>query len=148
MALSQVNSHLDGKDFFIKTNRSTMENVFEFYEPQAILVDPLGTHHGVEKIKAYYERLYENAIEVKFDFSEDIHAPSKQVLCWTMTMRHPSVGGGKPILVEGCSVIFFSESGRAHYHRDYFDAGDMLFDPLPVIGWLTRSIKRFARGNQ
>jgi hypothetical protein len=54
-------------------------------------------------------------------------------------MRHARLRPGELLSLPGASVIKFEE--RIHYHRDYFDVGAMLYERLPVVGGLIRSIK-------
>jgi len=46
------------------------------------------------------------------------------------------------IVVPGVSVIHFGEKVTAQ--RDYFDVGAMLYERLPLIGWLLRWVKRMV----
>ena len=59
-------------------------------------------------------------------------------LRWTMHYRHPRLRRGQLIEVEGCSHLLWHE--KVYQHRDYFDAGALLYEHLPLmgtaIGWL------------
>ena len=56
--------------------------------------------------------------------------------------RHPRLARGAPIRVEGCSYLQWRD--KVHLHRDYFDAGALLYEHLPLlggtIGWLKRRL--------
>ncbi len=63
-------------------------------------------------------------------------------LRWTMTYRHPRLRGGAPIRVDGCSHLLWWD--KVYQHRDYFDAGALLYEHLPLMGgaiaWLKRRL--------
>ncbi|MNN86760.1 hypothetical protein D3C81_2042130 [compost metagenome] len=66
---------------------------------------------------------------------------SEGYLRWTLSYRHPRLAGGRPIRVTGCSHLLWSD-GRVYRHRDYFDAGALLYEHLPVFGALIAWLKR------
>lgn len=59
-------------------------------------------------------------------------------LRWTLHYRHPRLSRGQRIDVAGCSHLLWHE--KVYQHRDYFDAGALLYEHLPLmgpaIGWL------------
>ena len=61
------------------------------------------------------------------------------MVTWTMSLKHPRLNGGDPVIVPGSSLIRFRE--KVFYHRDYFDGGAMLYEQLPFIGMVIRAIK-------
>jgi hypothetical protein len=40
------------------------------------------------------------------------------------------------------SYLQFDKAGKVRYHRDYFDLGAMLYEHLPLLGSLVKTIKR------
>jgi hypothetical protein len=57
-----------------------------------------------------------------------------------MTMKHPAVAGGETVIVDGVSYVRF-EGDKAVYHRDYFDAGAMVYEHVPIVGSIVRYVK-------
>lgn len=43
--------------------------------------------------------------------------------------------------VEGATRLEFDETGKVCLHRDYFDLGAMLYEQLPLLGAVVRTIK-------
>ena len=58
----------------------------------------------------------------------------------TMHFRHPRLRGGAPISVDGCSHLLWRD--KVYQHRDYFDAGAMLYEHLPLMGGVIAWLKR------
>jgi ketosteroid isomerase-like protein len=134
------------QDFFNGTTRETMSRVDDFYAKDALFRDPVGEIRGVDGIRAYYARLYENLISIRFDFESEVGEGNEKVVTWVMHMRHKAVDGGKEVVLPGASHIRF-ENGRAVYHRDYFDMGAFLYEHIPVLGAGVRYVKKKVAGH-
>ena len=90
--------------------------------------------------RRYFAELYANVEALRFEFHGfDQVADGEGYLRWTMYYRHPRLRGGAEITVEGCSHLLWRE--RVYRHRDYFDAGALLYEHLPVMGCAIRWLK-------
>lgn len=70
------------------------------------------------------------------------------MVLWKMIMIAKKLNKGKPVTVEGDSHIRFGGAeGKAVYHRDYFDVGAMVYEHVPIVGGLTRYVKKKLHGN-
>ncbi len=116
------------------------EVVDEFYHEDIEFSDPVEKIKGRDGIKKYYSDMYRNVKDIKFNFSEMVSQGDTVVGIWVMTLRTDSLNDGEPFQVEGNSVIRFKD-GKAVYHRDYFDMGAMIYEKIPVVGWMVRKIK-------
>lgn len=47
--------------------------------------------------------------------------------------------------IHGSSHLRFGADGRVAYHRDYWDAGEQLYEQIPLLGGLLRLIKKRLR---
>ncbi len=129
--------------FFNAFNRDTMYLVEDFYDPQIKFYDPLVTIEGRDELRRYYEGMYEGVEWVRFHFKDEVSDGDQHVVFWTMVLKTKKMNGGKPISVEGNSHIRFGGAdGKAVYHRDYFDVGEMVYEHVPVVGWLTGHVKK------
>lgn len=126
---------------FTSLNKDNLDQLAVIYSEDIEFTDPLHTVHGLIELRRYFTELYAQVSELHFDFhGYDRLGPGQGYLRWTMTYRHPRLAHGKPIEVEGCSHLRWSE--KVFYHRDYFDAGALLYEHLPVFGALIRWLKR------
>lgn len=116
------------------------EVVDKFYHPDLEFSDPIVKVKGREAMKKYYSDMYKNVKEVRFDFNEFVSMGDTVVGVWVMTLKTDSLNGGEAFTVDGNSVIRFKD-GQAIYHRDYFDVGAMVYEKIPVIGWMVRKVK-------
>ena len=127
---------------FAALDASNLARLGELYSDDILFRDPLHEVRGLPAVRGYFGELYANISELRFDFyGFDQSAEGEGYLRWTMSYRHPRLRGGELIRVEGCSHLLWSD-GKVHRHRDYFDAGALLYEHLPVLGSLIRWLKR------
>ncbi|WP_300627534.1 nuclear transport factor 2 family protein [Pseudomonas sp.] len=111
------------------------------YSDDIVFADPLHEVHGLPELHRYFAQLYSNVEQLNFDFHGfDQTAEGEGYLRWTMSFRHPRLSGGKLIRVQGCSHLMWRD--KVYRHRDYFDAGALLYEHLPVLGGVISWLKR------
>lgn len=122
--------------------------MYELYTPDIVFIDPFCRVVGVEELESHFIKLYENVTACRFTFHERLMSGQQAYVTWTMQLTHPRLAAGRPVVVEGCSQLTFSSRSphRVCRHRDYFDAGEMLYEQLPAIGNLVRWLKRRVAG--
>ena len=123
-------------------NVNNLELLSEIYREDICFIDPAHTLQGIEELTAYFQRLYLRVKEVNFTFEPPLISENSATVRWQMCLIHPSLEKGKPITVDGCSAFECDAGGKVYFHRDYFDLGAMLYEHLPLIGPIMRSIKR------
>lgn len=111
----------------------------ELYSDDVEFQDPFHRIAGLPALRRYFGELYAQVESCSFEFEEEMVQGDRAVLMWTMSLTHPRLNGGAPVTVPGCTLIRFRD--QVFYHRDYFDAGAMLYEQLPLIGMLVRVIK-------
>jgi limonene-1,2-epoxide hydrolase len=139
-------SHPSISAFFNGFNKDTLHLLDEFYAPDVEFHDPVSEIRGIAGIRAYYSKMYENLISIRFDFDKEVEQGDEVFAPWVMHMRHKSIAGGKEIAVPGVSHFRF-KGGKAVYHRDYFDMGAFLYEHVPVIGAGVRYVKKKVAGH-
>lgn len=110
------------------------------YGAEVVFEDPFHRVEGLEALRAYCGRLYANVISCGFTFHERIVGADSSVVTWTMHLHHPRLNGGRPFDTPGCSHLRFRQ-GLVVLHRDYFDAGAMIYERVSAIGPVIRFIK-------
>lgn len=130
---------------FNQLNKDNLHILDDYYAKNLVFEDPLGKIEGLDSMKKYYAVMYENVTSIKFDFDQIIKDEKKYFFRWKMTLRSSKLNGGEDIVVEGGSMIFFNEEGLVSYHRDFFDMGAMIYEHIPLLRTVIKSIKnRFA----
>ncbi|SOE51833.1 FIG002994: Putative transcriptional regulator [plant metagenome] len=118
---------------FADLDADTLDRLPTLYTDDVRFRDPLHEIQGIQALHAYFEKLYANVESLRFDFQgmDEVRA-GEGYLRWVMTYRHPRIARGEPVQVEGCSHLLWRD--KVHAHRDYFDAGALLYEHLPLLG--------------
>ena len=133
---------------FNKLDNTCTEKLYSIYSSDIVFIDPLHRVEGIEALKRDFDALYANVIDCRFRFHHGLRDGDRGFVCWTMALRHRRLCKGRRIDVEGCSVLRFAspDGGKVVHHQDHFDAGALLYERLPLLGAVIRSIKRYAAG--
>jgi hypothetical protein len=127
---------------FAALDKDNLELLGDLYSEDIAFTDPLHDVHGLADLRRYFAELYANVQDLQFEFhSFDQVREGKGYLRWAMTYRHPRLGQGEPITVQGCSHLLWADN-KVFQHRDFFDAGALLYEHLPVMGRMIRWLKR------
>lgn len=124
-------------------NRDTLSlaRLSECYHQNITFLDPFHERHGLLALHDYFRELYENVHHIEFDFHDVYGNEHGATLTWRMRYQHPKIKRGKTIDVDGISVLHLQD-GLIIQHRDYFDGGQMLYQHLPLLGWLIHKLKQ------
>ncbi|GFM73399.1 nuclear transport factor 2 family protein [Pseudomonas capsici] len=126
---------------FAALNKDNLERVADLYSDNVSFTDPLHHIQGLPAMQDYFAQLYSNVSDLHFDFHRfDEVRPGEGYLVWTMSYSHPRLKRGRVIKVEGCSHLHWQE--KVYRHRDYFDAGALLYEHLPIMGGLIAWLKK------
>ncbi|WP_285419430.1 nuclear transport factor 2 family protein [Pseudomonas sp. efr-133-TYG-5] len=128
---------------FAALDKDNLQRLDELYSDDIHFTDPLHEVQGLAPLRSYFSELYANVHELRFDFHGfDQVSAGEGYLRWVMSYRHPRLAGGRLIRVAGCSHLLWRD--KVYRHRDYFDAGALLYEHLPVLGraiaWLKRRL--------
>jgi ketosteroid isomerase-like protein len=128
---------------FASLDKNSLHRLGMLYSDDVVFTDPLHRIQGLDNMQEYFAQLYANVSKLHFDFySFDEVAPGNGYLRWTMSYSHPRLAKGRLIRVDGCSHLLWRD--KVYQHRDYFDAGALLYEHLPLMGrgiaWLKRRL--------
>ncbi|MDM5053490.1 nuclear transport factor 2 family protein [Aeromonas dhakensis] len=122
-------------------NRDELHRLPEVYANEVIFTDPAHRIEGLAALTDYFSTLYQRLAYCRFVITSQLQQGRQAWLGWTMTFSHPRLRGGAPVTVEGATRLEFDETGKVCLHRDYFDLGAMLYEQLPLLGSVVRTIK-------
>lgn len=122
-------------------SRDELHRLPEVYANEVVFTDPAHRIEGLAALTDYFAVLYQRLAYCRFVITSQLQQGRQAWLGWTMTFSHPRLRGGAPVTVEGATCLEFDEAGKVCLHRDYFDLGAMLYEQLPLIGPLVRTIK-------
>ncbi|MCL9782365.1 nuclear transport factor 2 family protein [Vibrio sp. S4M6] len=115
-------------------------SLIEVYHPNVQFIDPMHQLNGRDALVSYFDQLYSKILSCHFVIEHVIESNNEAAVYWTMTFRHFQLNKKAPITIQGHSHLKASEE-QVIYHRDYLDVGAMLYEHVPLLGKLIRSIK-------
>lgn len=113
------------------------------YHENVIFIDPMHHVEGQSHLIEYFSHLYTNLLSCDFMVNEVVQQGNNAAIYWDMTYQHPKLRSGQPVVVQGHSLLKMLDN-KVVYHRDYVDIGAMLYEHIPVVGRVIKSIKRRA----
>lgn len=120
-----------------------MAELSSVYSDHVRFTDPFCTVRGIDELTEYFTGAYANIISCSFDFGGPVINGENVCMPWVMHLQHKRLLKGKTVKVDGISQLVIRE-GRVISHRDYFDAGQLLYENLPVMGGVIRWIRNQA----
>jgi hypothetical protein len=125
---------------FARLTPGTTMPLADLYAADVVFEDPLHRIEGLDALAAYFARLNARVEYAEFAFGQQVVSSGEAALTWVMTVR--TRRPRQTIVVPGVSVLRFGD--RITAQRDYFDVGAMLYERIPLIGWLLRRVKRLV----
>lgn len=114
----------------------------EIYSADVIFIDPIASHKGIAAVEHYFGKLLKNARYCEFDIhNKDATGDEGYVVNWTMRFTSTRINKGKPITVDGISVLTL-KNDKIVFQRDYYDLGQMVYEHIPILGRVIKKIKR------
>ncbi len=95
---------------------------------------------GLESFYDYCQSLYQNLTSIKFYFHEDLQELDQALLTWTLVYKHRLLNRGREIRVDGASHIRYRD--KIFFHKDYFDGGQLMYEQIPLLGSLVKTVKK------
>jgi hypothetical protein len=127
------------KQTYNRLNSQSLGLLRDLYSDDVRFQDPFRFISGLPALTDYFTELYRHLESSSFTFEDDIAQGNNAVLTWTLSLKHPRLNGGHVVMVPGSTHIRFRD--KVTYHRDYFDAGAMLYEHVPLVGLVIRAIK-------
>lgn len=128
-------------DRFAQLNAGSLGRLGDLYDDKVHFTDPLHEICGLDELRRYLAERYANVTALDFEFlAFDEVRQGEGYVRWVMSYRHTRLNRGKPIILEGCSMLRWNTEGKVVRHRDYFDAGALLYQHVPIVGTLIREL--------
>lgn len=131
------------KQLFNNLCAGNMAELCSVYSDHVRFTDPFSSVRGIDELTEYFTGAYANVISCGFEFGEPVVNGEDVCIPWVMHLQHKRIRKGKSVKVDGISQLVIRK-GRVVSHRDYFDAGQLLYENLPVMGGVIRWIRSQA----
>jgi len=128
--------------FYNSLNADNLDSLRQVYHPEVMFSDPVHQLSGLAALQDYFAHAYARLTQSQFVARHMVAQGDTGFVSWQMRIRHPAIARGEEILVDGCSELRWHDNGLIISHRDYYDLTQMVYQHLPVIGWLTSKVKQ------
>jgi len=128
-------------DFYDDFKVSKLDELDDIYAESVSFLDPIQRVEGRDALTAYFKHTMENVEYCHFSFTEKACTGEHLFLTWQMRFSHPKLAGGRELILQGVSQ-FTLRDGKVHNQSDYYDLGAMIYEHVPVIGYLVGKVKQ------
>ena len=133
---------------FTTMNREKIPRLAGVYADDICFIDPFHQVEGLAHFSAYMASLFDNLSHYEVKVEDVVQQSDCAFITWQMRYQHSAIKRGKMIEVDGASKLLFHD--KIYWHQDYFDAGSMMYEHLPVLGtavrWVKKRVSRYDAG--
>ena len=128
------------KQLYQRLNKYNIKSILsEVYGENIVFIDPFHEIRGLNELSHYFENLYENVGYCRFEFNDEMTGKNAASPYRTMELSHRRLNNGERIFVPGNTLIRYTD--KVFYHRDYFDAGNLIYENVPLLNHAVNFIK-------
>ena len=128
-------------DYFEHLQPADLSRLPDYYDEKAHFKDPFNNVRGVVAIKKIFEHMFESLDTPRFYVRTRLLDGNQGFVTWDFHFR--LLTRSRPAFqIHGSSHLIFNEQGQIHWHRDYWDVAEELYEKFPGLGWMLRRLKR------
>jgi len=127
------------KAFYQDVKHPQLNKISSIYTDEVRFKDPVHAFSGIDDLHVYLTSMCENVQSGRFEYLDQLIGENSAYIKWNMYFQHPKLGT-ETIAVRGMTQIQFDE--RIFYHEDSYDLGEMLYERVPVLGYVVRKLKQ------
>lgn len=127
--------------YYDALDEAAIAQLGELYHAEVRFVDPIHEVQGLQALQDYFRHTMAGVAQCTFVFGEQAQHGQHAFVQWHMHLRHPKLAGGDEIIVPGVSQLEFYDD-KIIFQRDYYDMGTMIYEQVPLLGYLTRKVKQ------
>lgn len=124
--------------FFDTLSRQRLSQLDALFAPDAHFRDPFNDVRGMVAIRHVFDHMYATIERPRFAVLHRATAGDVAYLKWRFT----GALRGRQIEFVGLSEVRFNPQGLVTEHLDYWDAGAVVYERVPILGALVRVVRR------
>lgn len=121
-------------------NEESIAKLDTLYCDEVTFVDPIHHVQGIANLKTYFRNTIKGIDYCHFAFAERARQGDDVFVTWQMRLKHPKLSQGREIIVPGTSHLQL-KNNKILAQTDYYDAGAMLYEHVPILGYVIEKIK-------
>lgn len=108
--------------------------------------DPFVDARGLANVKRVYAKMFDHIEDPRFTITHCADDGDTSFLRWHFTCRPKSIRLGLPWICDGVSEVHFDADGRVTEYVEHWDAGEQVYEKLPVLRTIIRVVKKRVSG--
>ncbi len=135
--------HLDAFiDWYENLTPRSLDAIATHYAHDVYFRDPFHEFSDRDSLYHVYARMFESLDEPRFHIDATITEANESAIYWRFTFRY----GRREMTITGTSRIRFAADGRVESHIDYWDAACQIYERIPLLGAVLRTLRRRIAG--
>ena len=126
-------------DYYQELSIDGLSQLNSIYSKNITFVDPIHEINGLANVHDYFAKMLANLNSCRFEIKDIVEAEQQAFITWEMQFSHPKLKSGNSISVLGNSHLKYKN--LIHFHQDYYDMGEMLYEHIPVLGFVINKLK-------
>ncbi|MGE5475689.1 MAG: nuclear transport factor 2 family protein [Bacteroidales bacterium] len=132
---------------FLETLRPDgMDRLDHLAAPDIHYHDPFVDARGLANVKRVFARVFDDIEDPRYTFTHCARDGDTCFLRWHFTCRPKTIRQGLPWICDGITEIRLDHEGRVLAHWEHWDAGEQVYEKLPVLRAIIRVVKRRISG--
>lgn len=136
----------DYRSFLEGLSADTVALLDQLCAPGLHYHDPFVDARGLDDVKAVFRQLLREVDAPRFTVTHCACDGDTCFLRWHFTCRPKTIRKGHPWVVDGVTEVLFDAQGRVIEHVEHWDAGEQVYERMPVVRGLIRWLKRRVSG--
>jgi len=129
--------------FFEGLQPQDVARMGELYSEHCYFRDPFNEVRGLPAVQRVFAHMFETLVSARFVVREAFADGDQAFLSWDFLLRLK--GQPNERRIHGSSHLRFAPDGRVVYHRDYWDAAEEVWEKVPLLGAVLRTLKKRLR---
>jgi hypothetical protein len=125
---------------------NTLKQLPNLYSESITFKDPIHELQGLAALRNYFAGFCSPDTHCSFQFINQIVTQDQAFFQWQMNYRHPKLQHGRQLSLNGGSLIRFNS--HIIYHEDFYDMGAMIYQHIPILGWVVKKVNSRIAGEK
>lgn len=130
--------------FFEGLSPETLPGLRRLVAPDVQFRDPLHEGRGVDAMQRGLKALLDNVDDTRFAIRGIATTERTAFIAWTLTFRRKS--RRSLWTITGVSEVRLDPQDRVSNHVNHWDSGGQIYEHIPMLGGLMRTIRRQISG--
>ncbi|MDE2252747.1 MAG: nuclear transport factor 2 family protein [Betaproteobacteria bacterium] len=130
--------------YFESLTPLTLTEIGRIYAADARFRDPFNAVQGLDAVRSIFAHMFVTTEQPRFVVLHALGDATQGYVTWDFHFRSKG-RGGRNWTIHGASRLEFNAQGLVALHRDYWDAAEELYEHLPLLGALLRTVKSHLR---